>query len=101
MARIDRKDFDHRQPARIGVLLTVLGTPKAPTAKEVRPWLRQFLSDTRVVEIPRLVWWLILNGIILLVNATGPANASEDPLPIRRPAVIFTTGWGAATRWTR
>jgi ferrochelatase len=75
MARIDRKDFDHRQPARIGVLLTVLGTPKAATAKEVRPWLRQFLSDPRVVEIPRLVWWLILNAIILLVRPRRSAQA--------------------------
>ena len=47
------------------VLLVNLGTPQAPTAQAVRPYLKQFLSDPRVVEIPRLVWWLILNGIIL------------------------------------
>ncbi|MFY9327538.1 MAG: ferrochelatase [Georgfuchsia sp.] len=47
------------------VLLVNLGTPEAPTARALRPYLKQFLSDPRVVEIPRIVWWLILNGIIL------------------------------------
>ena len=47
------------------VLLVNLGTPEAPSAQALRPYLKQFLSDPRVVEIPRLVWWLILNGIIL------------------------------------
>lgn len=48
-----------------GVLLINLGTPEAPTAAAVRPYLKQFLSDPRVVEIPSLVWWPILNGAIL------------------------------------
>ncbi len=68
MAFKNQTDFKHDQQARIGVLLTNLGTPTAPTAGAVRPWLRQFLSDGRVVEIPRAVWWFILNGIILLVR---------------------------------
>ncbi|MCX2982182.1 ferrochelatase [Halieaceae bacterium IMCC14734] len=68
MAFKNQKDFQHQQPPRIGVLLTNLGTPEAPTAGAVRPWLRQFLSDPRVVEIPRAVWWFILNCIILLVR---------------------------------
>jgi len=50
---------------RIGILLINLGTPDAPTAKALRPYLKQFLSDRRVIEIPRAIWWLILNGIIL------------------------------------
>jgi len=53
------------QGAGIGVLLVNLGTPDAPTPAAVRRYLKEFLSDTRVVEIPRLVWWPILNGIIL------------------------------------
>lgn len=57
--------FKHGTPPRIGVLLINLGTPAEPTAKAVRPYLKQFLSDPRVVEIPRALWWLILNGIIL------------------------------------
>lgn len=47
------------------VLLVNLGTPEAPSAQALRPYLKQFLSDPRVVEIPRLAWWPILNGIIL------------------------------------
>ena len=47
------------------VVLANLGTPEAPTAPALKRYLRQFLSDPRVVEIPRPVWWLILNGIIL------------------------------------
>ncbi len=57
--------FAHGTPARTGILLVNLGTPDAPTAQAVRPYLKEFLSDPRVVEIPRAVWWLILNGIIL------------------------------------
>ena len=47
------------------VLLCNLGTPEAPTPAAVRRYLAEFLSDPRVVEIPRPVWWLILHGIIL------------------------------------
>lgn len=57
--------FAHGTPARTGILLVNLGTPDAPTAKAVRPYLKEFLSDPRVVEIPRAIWWMILNGIIL------------------------------------
>jgi len=55
----------HGVPRRTAVLLVNLGTPEAPTAAALRPYLKQFLWDPRVVEIPRPVWWLILNGIIL------------------------------------
>lgn len=47
------------------VLLVNLGTPDAPTPAALRRYLREFLSDRRVVEIPRLVWWPILYGVIL------------------------------------
>jgi ferrochelatase len=47
------------------VVLVNLGTPDAPTRQAVRRYLKEFLSDPRVVEIPRLVWWCILNLIIL------------------------------------
>lgn len=50
---------------RLGVVLANLGTPDAPTTEAVRRYLREFLSDSRVIEIPRPVWWLILNLFIL------------------------------------
>jgi len=58
----------HDKKAKIGVLVTNLGTPKAPTASALRTYLREFLSDPRVVEIPRIVWMMILHGIILRVR---------------------------------
>ncbi len=65
MAYLTEPDFKHGAGEKTGILLVNLGTPDAPTAKAVRPYLKQFLGDPRVVEIPRAVWWLILNGIIL------------------------------------
>ncbi|MCK2088460.1 ferrochelatase [Thauera aromatica] len=67
--------FKHGSAARTGVLLVNLGTPAAPTPAAVRPYLKQFLSDPRVVEIPRLLWWPILNGIIL--NTRPAASAKK------------------------
>lgn len=57
--------YAHGTPAKTGVLLINLGTPEAPTPAAVRTYLREFLSDPRVVEIPRPVWWMILNLFIL------------------------------------
>lgn len=63
---------------KIGVLLVNLGTPDAPTPAAVRRYLREFLSDRRVVEIPRLVWWPILNGIILTTRPRKSAHAYQQ-----------------------
>src|SRR5512142_2814468 len=57
--------YSHGTPERTGILLVNLGTPDAPTPQAVRAYLKEFRSDPRVVEMPRAVWWLILNGIIL------------------------------------
>jgi protoporphyrin/coproporphyrin ferrochelatase len=57
--------YTHGSLARTAVVLVNLGTPDAPTASALRRYLKEFLSDPRVVEIPRAVWWFILNGIIL------------------------------------
>lgn len=78
---------NHHSIAKTGVLLVNLGTPAAPTAAAVKPYLKQFLSDPRVVEIPRLVWWLILNGIILPFRSKKSAQAyqsiwTEDGSPL-------------------
>ena len=60
--------FSHGQVSRTAILYCNLGTPDAPTAPAVRRYLAEFLSDARVVEIPRLIWMLILHGIILRVR---------------------------------
>lgn len=64
---------DRYQPRRTGLLLTNLGTPEAPTAEALRPYLKQFLSDPRVIELPKWKWWPILNGIILRVRPAKSA----------------------------
>ena len=56
-----------------GVLLTNLGSPEAPTAPALRRYLKEFLGDRRVVELPRVLWWLLLNGVIL--NLRPPRSA--------------------------
>jgi ferrochelatase len=60
--------FAHGTPEKTAVLLINLGTPDAPTAQAVKPYLKEFLSDARVIEIPKAIWWFILNGIILNVR---------------------------------
>lgn len=60
---------------QIGVLFVNLGTPDDTSTASVRRYLKQFLSDDRVVEIPRLIWWPILNGIILNVRPRKSAEA--------------------------
>jgi ferrochelatase len=61
--------------AKIGVMLVNLGTPDAPTPKAVRRYLREFLSDPRVIEIPPLIWQPILRGIILNSRPRKSAHA--------------------------
>lgn len=84
-------EYSHDQPARVGVLLINLGTPEAPTAAALKPYLKEFLWDRRVVEIPRPAWWLILNGIIL---NTRPAKSAQKYASIWRtegsPLKVFT-----------
>ena len=74
MKYLGQSDYQHATVPLIGVLLTNLGTPEAPTAKALKPYLKQFLWDPRVVEVPRPIWWLILNGIIL---NTRPKRSAE------------------------
>lgn len=59
----------------IAVLLVNLGTPAAPTASAVRRYLGQFLSDPRVVELPRWFWWPVLHGVILRLRPARSARA--------------------------
>lgn len=57
------------------ILLVNLGTPVAPTASALRPWLAEFLSDPRVIDYPRWKWWPILHGVILRVRPRRSAHA--------------------------
>ena len=72
--QIQDPQLAHAKTTKIGVLIVNLGTPDAPKAKAVRRYLKQFLSDPRVVEIPRLIWWGILNLIILPIRAGASAK---------------------------
>lgn len=62
---IGQTGFAHGGEPALGVLLTNLGTPRAPTARALRKYLAEFLSDPRVIEVPKPIWWLILHGVIL------------------------------------
>ncbi|KPK55722.1 MAG: ferrochelatase, partial [Thiotrichales bacterium SG8_50] len=80
-------DYAHDSTARLGVLITNLGTPDAPTAGALRRYLAEFLSDPRVVETPRWLWWLVLHGIILRIRPRRAAAAyakvwSEEGSPL-------------------
>jgi ferrochelatase len=70
--------FTHSRKDKIGVLLTNLGTPDAPTKQALRPYLKEFLSDPRVVEVPRPIWWLILNLVILNIRPKRSAEAYQS-----------------------
>jgi len=83
--------FTHGTPEKTGILLVNLGTPDAPTAQAVRPYLKEFLSDPRVVEIPKPIWWLILNGIILNVRPKkSAAKYASVWLPEGSPLRVYT-----------
>lgn len=72
---VNTPDYQHGTPPVTGILLTNLGTPDAPTRGALRRYLAEFLSDPRVVEFPRLLWMLILHGIILNIRPGRSAKA--------------------------
>ena len=74
--------FRHGMPPTTGVVIVNLGTPEAPTKPALRRYLREFLSDRRVVDIPRAVWLPILHGIIL---NTRPAKSAAKYASIWTP----------------
>ncbi|ULJ61625.1 ferrochelatase [Wielerella bovis] len=74
-----------------GILLMNLGTPDAPTPEAVRPYLRDFLSDYRVVELPKIIWQPILHGIILPFRSKKSAHAYKKVwLKEGSPLSVFT-----------
>jgi ferrochelatase len=83
--------YTHGQAPRTAVLLCNLGTPDEPTPKAVRRYLAEFLSDQRVVEIPRLLWLLILHGIILRFRpAKSAAKYASIWTPEGSPLKVWT-----------
>ena len=78
MAYKGQENLDHLQPRKIGVLVTNLGTPDAPETGALRRYLREFLSDPRVVEIPRFIWFFILNLVILVIRPRKSAEAYKS-----------------------
>lgn len=89
--------------SKVGVLLVNLGTPNAPEPGSVRLYLREFLSDPRVVEIPQLVWQPILRGIVLTTRPKKSAHAykqvwTEEGSPLAaitaRQAKALAGSWG-------
>lgn len=93
-------NWNHGGIPAVGVLLANLGTPGAPTPRALRRYLRQFLSDPRVVELPRPLWWVILNLFVLTTRPTRSARlyrriwtAEGSPLLLisRRQAAALET----------
>ena len=83
--------YSHGTAPRTAVLLCNLGTPDAPTPGAVRRYLAEFLSDHRVVEIPRLLWMIILHGIILRFRpAKSAAKYASIWTPEGSPLKIWT-----------
>ncbi len=81
------------------VLLVNLGTPEHPTPASVRRYLGEFLSDPRVVEIPKPIWWLILHGVVLRVRPAKSAKAYQSIWTERgSPLMVFTKDLAAALR---
>ena len=81
----------HGSIEKTAVLLINLGTPEAPTAQAVKPYLREFLSDPRVVEIPRILWWIILNGVILNIRPKkSAAKYASIWMPEGSPLKVHT-----------
>ena len=92
MRLIPEPPYQHGNSSRIGVLAINLGTPEAPTASALREYLAEFLADPRVVEIPPVIWKLILHGVIL---RTRPAKSAK------KYASIWMTDGSPLMVWSR
>jgi ferrochelatase len=71
----EKYSYQHGAQEKLGILLVNLGSPDAPTPSAVRRYLAQFLSDPRVIEANRLIWWLVLHGVILRIRPQRAAKA--------------------------
>ena len=75
---VGEPDFQHGEIPAVGVLLANLGTPDAPTTPALKRYLKQFLSDPRVIELPGWKWKPILNGIVLPRRSPKSAEAYKE-----------------------
>jgi ferrochelatase len=81
----------------LGILLTNIGTPTAPRTREVRQYLRRFLSDQRVVELPRVAWYPILFGVVLPLRGPKSAHAYQRIwMPEGSPHAVYSERLRAA-----
>ena len=83
--------YTHGAIPKLGIVLVNLGTPEAPTASALRTYLKEFLSDKRVIEIPRLVWWPLLNLVILNTRPKkSAAKYAQIWTPDGSPLLVHT-----------
>ena len=80
MSFLGEENFSHEDKQKIGVVICNLGSPDSYSIKDVRKYLREFLSDTRVIEVPKIIWWLVLNLFIL-------------PFRPRKSAALYKSVW--------
>ena len=91
MSYIGKEDYDHSNPEKIGLLITNLGTPSAATPAALRKYFAEFLWDPRVVEYPRVLWWLILHLFILRVRPRiKAASYAKIWTPQGSPLMVYT-----------
>ena len=65
---VGEKNYEHGSKEKVGILITNLGTPDQPNAKALKIYLKEFLSDPRVIEVPKIIWQFILRGFILQIR---------------------------------
>ena len=75
---IGEKNYEHGSKEKIGVLITNLGTPDAPNKQELKVYLNQFLSDPRVIELPKILWQILLKLVILQIRPSKSAEAYKQ-----------------------
>ncbi len=78
MKYIGTPNFEHGTTEKLGVLVVNLGTPTAPETRAVRRFLAEFLSDPRIIELPRWLWNILLHGIILRFRPSRSAKAYRE-----------------------
>jgi ferrochelatase len=68
------QNFQHENEQKKGVLIAYLGTPDSPDVLSVRSYLKEFLSDPRIIEVPKIIWWFVLNIFILNFRSFNSAR---------------------------
>ncbi len=88
-----QKNFSHNHKPKVGIIVANLGTPDAPTSKALRTYLRQFLNDPRIIEVPRLLWKVILEAAILPTRPKRVAKLYDSIWTENgSPLLVYTKG---------